>query len=76
MDTASLIQAAAPALKSIASGVDSSQLAGPTPRDDFSVKKLSNHIAGFWGMTAVAARKQTMEGGTPVQISLVTALNR
>ena len=65
MDTASLIQTAAPALKTVAASVESSQLAGPTPCDDFSVKELSNHIAGFWGMTAMAARKQTMEGGDP-----------
>jgi uncharacterized protein (TIGR03086 family) len=63
MDTASLINAAAPALKSVATGVQSDQLAGPTPCSDFNVKELSNHIAGFWGMTAMAARTQTMEGG-------------
>ncbi|NQW17718.1 MAG: TIGR03086 family protein [Chloroflexi bacterium] len=65
MDTASLMQAAAPALKSVAAGVDSSQLSGPTPCSDFSVKELSNHIAGFWGMTAMSARKQLIEGGNP-----------
>ncbi len=65
MDTIALIQAAAPSLKSVAEGVTASQLDDPTPCSDLNVKQLSNHIAGFWGMTAMAARKQPLEGGDP-----------
>ena len=62
MDTATLIMAAAPGLKSVASGVRVDQLAGPTPCAEFNVKELSNHIAGFWGMTALVASKQSLQG--------------
>ena len=65
MNTVALIQAAAPLLKSVAEGVTATQLDDPTPCSNLNVKQLSNHIAGFWGMTAMAARKQSLEGGDP-----------
>lgn len=65
MDTIALIQSAAPSLKSVAADVTASQLDGATPCSELNIKQLSNHIAGFWGMTAMAARKQSFEGGDP-----------
>ncbi len=62
MDTVALFSKASQATADIASNVTEGQLAGATPCSEFDVKGLSNHIAGFYGMTAMAARKQPMEG--------------
>jgi uncharacterized protein (TIGR03086 family) len=65
MDTVALIQAAAPTIKGAVSGIEQSQHGNPTPCAEFDVKGLSNHFAGFWGMSAKAARKQAISGGSP-----------
>ncbi|MCH8221783.1 MAG: TIGR03086 family protein [Chloroflexi bacterium] len=62
MDTVALFSKASRATAEIASNVTESQLSGATPCAEFDVKGLANHIAGFYGMTAMAARKQAPEG--------------
>ena len=62
MDTIALFSKASQATAEVASNVSESQLSGATPCSEFDVKDLANHIAGFYGMAAVAARKQPLEG--------------
>ena len=62
MDTVALFAKASQTTADIASNVTESQLSGATPCEEFDVKGLANHIAGFYGMTALAARKQAIEG--------------
>ena len=62
MDTVDLFSKASQATADIASNVTEGQLSGATPCSEFDVKGLANHLAGFYGMSAMAARKQTPEG--------------
>ena len=62
MDTVALFSKASRATAEIAANVTESQLSGATPCSEYNVKDLSNHIAGFYGMTAMAARKQPIAG--------------
>ena len=62
MDTVDLFSKASQATADIAANVTESHLSGATPCSEYDVKGLSNHIAGFYGMTAMAAHKQSIEG--------------
>ena len=62
MDTVALFSKASQATADIASNVTESQLSSATPCSEFDVKSLANHLAGFYGMSAMAARKQTLAG--------------
>ena len=62
MDAVALFSKASQATAGVASNVTEGQLSDATPCADLDVKSLSNHMAGFYGMTAMAARKQTIEG--------------
>ena len=58
MDTVALFEQASHATSTVASNVAESQLSDATPCDEYDVKGLANHIAGFLGGTTLAARKQ------------------
>ncbi len=62
MDTVALFSKASQATADIASNVTVGQFSGATPCSEFDVKDLANHIAGFYGMSAMAARKQPLAG--------------